>query len=292
MKSKKYGIISLHKEFPTSDACLQFIFNARHSTECSCGGSYQMRKGRKSFQCSKCRHHIAPLVGTIFEKSDTPLTLWFHAILFFSNAKSSISAKELQRELEVTYKTAWRMAHLIRKALPKDDSPLSGEVEMDTAYFGGKGNAGKNNTNLSVVMANKSPVMAVIERKGRTRAQVVPDAKAKTIKNFLWQNVSTEATLMTDSATTYENVAMPYKRETVNHSKGVYKNDRAHINNVESFWAHIKRSIKGTHKSVSFKHLQTYLDGFVWHRNNAGTDRARFSSLLCAVLLPVAQQHP
>lgn len=286
MKSKKYGITSLHKEFPNDDAILTFIFNARHSTECSCGGIYQMRKGRKSFQCSKCRHHISPLAGTIFHKSDTPLTVWFHAILFFSNAKSSISAKELQRELEVTYKTAWRMAHLIRKALPKDDSPLSGDVEMDAGYFGGKHYAGKNGVNLSQVMAQKSVVMAAVERKGKTRAEVVPNASATTIKNFLWQNVSTNATLMTDSATTYDNVALPYKRESVNHSKGEYVRGRAHVNNVEAFWAHMKRSIKGTHKSVSPKHLQTYLDGFVWHRNNAGTDRARFSSLLSAVLLP------
>jgi len=281
---KKYGVISLHKQFPTDEACLQFIFNARHSTECSCGGVYRPRTGRKTFQCSKCRHHISPLAGTIFHKSDTPLTTWFEAILRFSNAKSGYSAKQMQRDLEVTYKTAWRMLHLIRKALPQEDRPLSGEVEMDTGYFGGKGNAGKNNANLSAVMANKAVIMAAVERGGHTRAEVVSDASAKTISNFLGRNVSTRATLMTDSALTYEK--LPYKREAVNHSKREYVRGKAHINNVEIFWSHVKRSIKGVHKGVSPKHLQSYLDGYVWHRNNCDTDKARFSSLLSALLQP------
>jgi len=285
MNSNKYGIKSLRKQFPTDDACLLFIFNARHSTECSCGGIYRRVKARKQFYCTKCLHQIAPLAGTIFHKSDTPLTIWFEAILRFSNAKSGYSAKQLQRDLEVTYKTAWRMMRLIRKALPQDDRPLDGDVEMDAGYFGGKGNAGKNNVNLSTVMANKAVVMAAVERNGQTRAEVVPDASAKTISNFLGRNVSSRATLMTDSASTYEK--LPYKREMVNHSKGEYVRGKAHVNNVEMFWSHVKRSIRGTHKGVSPKHLQAYLDGFVWHRNNCGTDRARFSSLLSALLRPV-----
>ena len=251
MKSKKYGVVSLHKEFPTDAACLQFIFNARHSTECSCGGLYRMRTGYKKFQCSKCRHAISPLAGTIFHKSDTPLTVWFHAILFFSNAKSSISAKELQRELEVTYKTAWRMANLIRKALPQSDEPLDGEVEVDAGYIGGKGIAGKNNVNLSQVMADKSVVMAAIERKGRMKAEVVPDAGALSTKNFLWKNVKQSATLMTDSAKVYEISAAPFKRETVNHSKGQYVRGRAHVNNVEAFWARrIKKITTSTNNTI------------------------------------------
>ena len=247
---------------------------------------YQLRPNYKKFQCSKCRHAISPLAGTIFHKSDTPLTTWFHAILVFSNAKSGISAKQMQRELEVTYKTAWRMLHLIRKALPQSDEPLDGEVETDTGYFGGKGDGGKYNVNQSKVMAEKSVVMAAIQRKGQARAEVVADASVNTITNFLGKNVSTRATLMTDSARTYEKLS--YKREAVNHRKGEYVRGNVHINNVETFWSHVKRSIKGVHKGVSPKHLQTYLDGFVWHRNNCGTDKERFSSLLSALLQPVA----
>src|SRR5258708_731004 len=117
MKNTKYGITSLHKQFPNDDAILEFIFKARHTESCHCGGTYKRRAGRKTYQCSKCRAHIAPLAGTIFQKTDTPLTLWFHAIMVFSNAKSGMSAKALERDLEITYKTAWRMLTLIRKAL-------------------------------------------------------------------------------------------------------------------------------------------------------------------------------
>lgn len=105
----KYGLKHLRKDFPNDKACLQFAFDALHSRECSCGGQYALRLERKQFQCSKCRFAISPLANTIFEKSSTPLTLWWHALWVFSNAKSGISAKELERQLAVTYKTAWRI---------------------------------------------------------------------------------------------------------------------------------------------------------------------------------------
>lgn len=129
LKSKtKYGLAQLRKDFPNNQKCLQFAFDALHSRECSCGGVYAPVKGRKQFYCSKCRFQIAPLAGTIFHKSDTPLTLWWHALWVFSNAKSGVSAKEMERQLAVTYKTAWRMLHLIRKAL-QQDGKLSGDKE-------------------------------------------------------------------------------------------------------------------------------------------------------------------
>lgn len=179
------------------------------------------------------------------------------------------------------------MLHLISKALPKEDRPLTGDVEVDTGYIGGKGIARKDNVNLSKVMAEKSVTMAAIERNGQARVEVARDASAKTHKNFIWNNVSTKATLMTDSASTYEKVAKPYNRQSVNYSKGEYARGKAHINSVEAFWGYVRRSIAGTHKAVSPNHLQTYLDGFVWHRNNCSSDRGRFSSLLSAVLQPI-----
>lgn len=123
----KYGLKQLRKDFPNDKACLQFTFETNHSRECSCGGVYSLRLARKQFQCSKCRFAISPLANTIFEKSSTPLTLWWHALWVFSNAKSGISAKELERQLAVTYKTAWRILSQIRKAL-KQDGKLSGDT--------------------------------------------------------------------------------------------------------------------------------------------------------------------
>lgn len=287
MKNKKYGIVQLKRDFPNEEACLDLIFDALHSRKCSCGGNYSRLQGRRQFQCSKCRYQIAPTAGTIFHKSDTPLTLWFYAIFIFSTAKSGISAKEMERQLGVTYKCAWRILSNIRKALPQGESKLSGDVEMDEAYFGGKGNAGRDNENLSQVMANKSVVIGAIERGGNMKAEVVPNAKAKTIGNFLWKNVAQENTrLMTDSSNRYGMVAMGYDRHAVDHHREEYVRGDVHINHVEAFWSHVKRSIKGTHKVISRKYLQSYLDGFVWHYNNRHSDSERFSSLLGALLRP------
>lgn len=285
MASNKYGLRSLKKDFPTEDKCLDFIFKSLHTKECSCGGTYKRKPGRKQYQCSKCRHQIAPLAGTIFHKSDTPLTMWFHALLVFSNAKSGVSAKYLQRELEVTYKTAWRMLNLIRRALKQNDKYLKGDVEMDAGYFGGKGKGGKYNKNQSKVMQDKSLVMAAVQRGGEMRADVMPNQSAKSHEVFLYRHVALKSRLLTDKTNKLDNVAYGYDRHAVDHHKGEYARGDVHVNRIESFWAHVKRSIKGTHKVVSKKYLQSYLNGFVFHYNNRHSDSERFASLLGTILL-------
>jgi len=141
-KIHKYGVSDLRKDFPSDKKVAKFIFDTRHSRKCSCGGQYKPLKGRRQFQCSKCRFQIAPTAGTIFHKSDTPLTIWFEAIMRFSNAKSGYSAKQLERDLNITYKTAWRMLNLIRKSLKQQKGFLSGDIEIDEMYFGGRFRSG------------------------------------------------------------------------------------------------------------------------------------------------------
>lgn len=291
MKNNKYGITSLRKQFPTDEACIEFMFDAMHKRTCSCGGTYSLMNNgtqkRRKFQCSKCRFKISPTAGTIFNKSDTPLVLWFHALLVFSNAKSGMSASALQRDLETTYKTAWRMLTLIRKALKQSGDKLSGDVEMDTGYFGGVFKTGTYNKRQKEAMAAKSVVIAAIQRKGEARALVVPDSKSNTHTQFVLDNVDIDTRLITDKSRNYHQIGQGYERHTVNHKKGEYVRGDIYVNNVESFWAHVKRSIKGTHKAVSKQHLQEYLDGFVWHYNNRYNDRERFYALLGTLLQPV-----
>lgn len=282
----KYGLKQFKKDFPNDQACLQFAFDTLHSKECDCGGEYRAVEGRKQFYCSKCRYQIAPLADTIMHKSDTPLTLWFHALWVFSNAKSGISAKELERQLAVTYKTAWRILHLTRKAL-KQDGLLSGDVEMDTAYFGGRFKSGKYNEKQKEAIAAKAVVMGAIERGGKARLLVVPDSTAKTHGDFLAEIVSPNAErLMTDNTNRMDNVAKGFNRLSVDHSKGEYVRGDIHANTIDAFWSHIKRSITGTHKVVSKKFLQEYLNAFVFHRNNGGNDKQRFFALLENVMRP------
>lgn len=285
-REQRYGIKSLLKDFPTEESVLEFIFETQHSRECSCGGSYSLKMGRRQYQCSKCRFQIAPTANTLFHKSDTPLTLWLKAILTFSNAKSGISAKEMERQLEVTYKTAWRMLHLIRKALGQKGK-LQGDVEMDTAYFGGRFKSGTYNERQKEAIAAKAVVMGAVERKGNARLVVVQDSKAKTHGDFLDETIITEGTrLFTDNTNRLNKVAMGFNRHTVDHGRGEYVRGEIHANTIEAFWSHIKRSINGTHKVVSKKYLQEYLDGFVFLRDNRYSDKERFWLLLSTLLNP------
>lgn len=292
---RKYGIPSLKRDFPNHDACLEYIFDMQHSRKCSCGGKYSlMKEGEKTkrkFQCSKCRFQISPTAGTIFHKSSTSLTLWFHAILIFSNAKSGVSAQHLQRNLEVSYKCAYRILSCIRKVLKQNDTKLKGDVEIDTGYFGGKGNAGVNNEQLSRVMAKKATVIVAIERGGDAKAEVVPNASSQTMTEFIQRNIQTKLTnTLTDSSKVYLKSDKTHDRYSVDHHKGEYVRGDVHINTVETFFSHLKRSIRGTFKSLSRRHLQSYLDAFVFHYNNRRNDKERFS-LLLGMLLQSSKQR-
>ncbi len=284
-RSTKYGIRELRHDFPTNKACLEFIFDSLHVRACSCGGAYSFLSKRKKFQCSKCRFQISPTAGMIFHKSSAPLTLWFQAIMVFSNSKSGISAKQLERHLAVTYKCSWRMLGLIRKTLQQFGKRLKGDVETDGAYFGGRKKAGKDNKYLSQAFQAKSVVLGAYERGGNMRALVVPNMKRPTVVSFMEQNVEKLGTrLLADKSGHLRPIEKEYDRHSVDHHRGEYVREDIRVNNMENFWSHAKRSITGTYKAISKKHAQTYLDGFVFHYNNRHSDRKRFLTLLDIVL--------
>ena len=160
----QYTIKDLVRDFPTDDACLDYIFRAKYPN----AKQYYRVKGRKCYAHSMTGHQVHPLKGTIFEKSPTLLTLWFHAIFLFAVSKNGVSAKELERQLGVTYKCAWRMAHQIRKLMNQDGDMLTGTVEIDETYIGGKHTHKDKFT-------RKAAVMGMVERDGRVRANVIPN---------------------------------------------------------------------------------------------------------------------
>lgn len=284
-KETRYGLTSLRHDFPNEEACLQFIFDAQHTRKCSCGGTYRLIDGRKQFQCSKCRFQIAPCANTIFHKSSTPLILWFHAIWIFSNAKSGISALEMQRQLEVTYKCAWRILSLIRKSLKQSDEKLKGNIEIDSAYFGGRKYGGKNNEQLGKALAAKSVVFAAVERGGQLRVKIMPDNSTKAHKEFIDKNINKGISrLLTDKSNHFIAASFGVKRNSVNHQMKEYVRNDVHVNRIERFWSHAKKSINGTFKTISKHHLQSYLDAFVFHYNNRYNDRNRFEILLYTLL--------
>jgi transposase len=169
-----YTISQFNKEFPDDEACLERMFQKRfgdlkYCPKCAFETSFYKISDRKCYSCKHCGHHIYPLAGTIFHKSPTPLKLWFYAIFLFSSSKNGVSAKELQRQLGVTYKTAWRMAKQIRQLFDESgSSDLGGTVEMDETYIGGR-------RPMAQKMDNKTPVIGAVERGDRIKSVVTQD---------------------------------------------------------------------------------------------------------------------
>src|SRR3990172_5264944 len=141
---QKFTVKDFQKIFPDDDACLDYIREQKYPERINCpqckkSALFHKITDRKSYACDYCGFQIAPMAGTIFEKSSTHLTLWFYVIYLMAQTRGGISAKQIERETGVTYKTAWRMCKEIRHALNEDYSPFTGDVEMDESYFGGRG---------------------------------------------------------------------------------------------------------------------------------------------------------
>ena len=283
---KTYTIKDFERQFPTDDACLEFLEKSRWPKGIFCGKCQRVTThyriaGRKVYSCEFCGSHVSPTAGTIFHKSDTPLRFWFHAIFLMSSTKTGISAKQLQRELGVTYKTAWRMFKQIRKLMAEGVNPLTGQVEVDETYIGGK-RAGKRGRGAS----GKSIVLGMVERNGNAVARVVPNVKARTLLPMIEQRVAKEnkTIVFTDELPSYNHVErLGYAHEIVQHAAKQYVCGVAHVNTVESLWSTIKRGIDGVNHSVSPLYLQSYLDSYVYRYNHRKDEQAMFLSLLGCV---------
>jgi len=290
---KTYTIKDFDKQFPTDDDCLEFLFKNRFPEgvfcqKCGKITKHYKREGMKFYSCEFCGMGVAPTSGTIFHKSPTPLRSWFHAIFLMASTKTGISAKQLQRELGVTYKTAWRMFKQIRKLMDENVNPLTGQVEVDETYIGGK-HAGTRGRGAS----GKTIVAGLIERQGNAIARVVPDVKTRTLLPMIWKNVAQNSTVFTDELPSYNHVAkLGYAHEVVQHCAKQYVRGNAHVNTVESLWSTIKRGIDGVNHSVSPLYLQSYLDSYVYRYNHRKDEQPMFVSLLervCSTLKQVEQ---
>lgn len=177
------------------------------------------------------------------------------------------------------------MLRLIRKTLRQFGERLKGNVETDGAYFGGRKKAGKDNKYLSQAFQAKTAVLGALERGGQVRAVVVPNMQSDTMKDFIYGNIERQNTrLLTDKGGHFRPIEKFYQRHSVDHHRGEYARGDIHVNSMENFWSHTKRSITGTYKAISKKHAQTYFDAFVFHYNNRHNDRKRFLTLLEIVL--------
>lgn len=253
----RYSYQDFQKEFPTDEACLRYLFAKRFPDK----KGYVFYAPRKVFVNSK-GHQIYPTSGSIFYNSSTPLTVWFHAIYLFWVSKNGISSMELQRQLGVTYKTAWRINKAIRSLLDQGTDLLSGTVEVDETYVGGKRRMAEVKTK------KKSGVLGMVERGGKIRAVAIEDRSAYTLLKEIRKNVAPGTQMMTDDYPVYKKLpALGFPRQFTVHSKFEFVRDNIHTNTIEGFWSQFKRSMRGTYVCVSPKYLQTYLDEFAWRRN-------------------------
>ncbi|MCC0004033.1 MAG: IS1595 family transposase [Methylobacteriaceae bacterium] len=287
-----FSVRDFFKEFPNDDACLNRVmevrFGLRHvCAKCNKEATFHRINGRRAFACAACGHHLYPCAGTIFNDSRTPLTVWFYAIYLFVATRHGVSGKELQRQLGVTYKCAYRIGQQIRSLMAKADEfeMLQGHVELDEAYVGGRrpGKRGRGAEGKTIVMGLK-------ERGGPLKTEVIPNVKKDTLRGVVLQNIEKGAVVSTDELYSYGLLEGDgYKHGAVKHGAKEwayydYRHDAVHhTNHVESFWRLFKRSIASTHIHVSQKRMAVYLGEFQFRANHRQMKNAMFDLLIGAL---------
>jgi transposase len=280
-------------QFPDDESCLEYLKEKRypngmaHCTKCNKERKHHRVTGRPAYACDYCGSMISPKAGTIFEHSSTSLKKWFYAMYLMGSTRCGISAKQIQRECGVTYKTAWRMFRQIRSLLSEPTMQLgNAPVEMDETYIGGKrsnqhgtfgmrGRAGQGDT--------KTPVFGMVERGGRVIACVTPDAKAATLYPIISERILPQSTVYSDEYSTYDNVsrlANCYNHRRIKHGQKIYVMGDVHTQTIEGFWSLVKRGIGGVYHSVSRKYLQTYLNEYSFRYNRREQGNLIFTSIL------------
>lgn len=268
--------------FGNDATCLQYLFDARFGQghvcpKCQRKARWAKLTSERAYSCQWCGWHIHPTAGTIFEDTRTPLSMWFYAIYLFTTTRHGVSAKELQRQLGVTYKTAWRMGHKIREHMAnvgKGGGKLSGTIEIDEAFIGRK-------SKTRDPREGKATLLGIVERGGDIVTQVIPHTQRGFINQAVSRNVERGSVLNTDTAMYYNDLSnLGHRHLTVNHKAGEYARGDVHVNSVEGFWAILKRGIRGTHIWVSAKHVESYAGEFAYRYNRRNKPEVMIGELL------------
>lgn len=294
----EYTLMEFMGEFPDDAACLEWLWRNRyshdgiHATCPKCEqerefSRYSTSQQRQSWTCTGCGHHLHPTAGTIFHKSSTSLHLWFYAMYLMTSTRCGISAKQLEREMGVTYKTAWRMAHLIRQRLMTQDAgPFegSGPVEIDETYVGGRPRyylGDRSRGGRPTGKGAHQPVLGMVQRRGRVVAMTVPNVARATVFPVITERILPASIVYTDEYPVYKTLGEKgYRHDRIRHAERVYVSGDVHTNTIEGFWSLVKRGLDGVFHSVSKKHLQGYLNEYAWRYNQRHEPRGRFTALL------------
>jgi transposase len=288
------SLMEFMRRFPDDEACMEYLWRERHSEdgvhaycphceEVTSFKSYATKQRRgKARTCTKCGTHMSVLAGTIFEGSSTSLHLWFYAMYLMASTRCGISAKQLERELGVTYKTAWRMFNKIRTELMADDgTPLSGEVEADETSWGGRPRRKATKSESALRREAKPTVLGMVERGGKVRARVVPSRRGEGFSREVRANINPDAVLYTDDWVAYKPLSRHFAdHRVINHSDGSYVVGTTYTNTIEGFFGNMKTGMRGAYKKVSRRWLQSYVDEYAWRWNARYQRGSLFSQLL------------
>ena len=276
---KHPSLFQILEKFSTEEKCIQHFERIRWPkglTCIKCGSTRVMKfdalgktkKIRHLYECVDCRYQYSVTAGTVFHDSHLPLTKWFLGIYLICSAKKGVSAKQLQRQLSVSYKTAWYMAHRIRLAMQDDEcfcQKFAGICEVDETYVGGKSKGPRGRG-----AANKIPVVGIKERtSGKILLKAVNNVKASTLASFIRNYANPGAEIHTDEFKSYLWLdSSEFVHNSVNHSETYVRAGNIHTNGIENVWSLFKRAVTGVYHKVSAKYLPLYLNEFAYRFNN------------------------
>lgn len=280
------SVLDLIKAFPDEQTCIDHLelirWNGNVVSPFDATSKVYKCKGNK-YQCKNTGKYFNVKTDTLFDNTKMPLQKWFLAIWIVTSHKKGISSLQLGRDLDITQKSAWFMLQRIRKCFGiENDNELDNEVEVDETFVGGKEtNKHANKKSENPMSGSKATVIGMVERGGKVNAKKVEDRSAKTLTKEVVAVVKQTASLYTDEWVGYNKLQRVYDHSVVKHNAFEYVNGRIHTNTIEGFWSLLKRGIVGIYHFTSKKHLQAYVDEFVFRYNTREiTSLNRFDLLL------------